>query len=328
MARGGPGGRGQAGFDAETRVAFHRGVLSLCGPSVDRAAAAGLAGVPSEWRQKREARDGQGFHVTFLAKGDLQAVAACLRDGGAPWWPEQVERPDADDPASIARAAEAVLAELPGALAWADAGEGRARAGDAEAAFRVVLWPAGQAARRLLGLPRQDFHVTLGFRGHDVHGCGKGLGSLLQGAPAAAAAQHMAATAKSVLDVCSGHAFLSEEAEQLAEAALEAALAAPDDAAEAAALQGLCIACGRARRHEELLAHAASLLQLEPQSELGCRSHATALMALKRYGEALPALRRLSDALAALPEGAERGRLELWLRKSQERCSAELGLPQ
>ena len=41
-------------------------------------------------------------------------------------------------------------------------GEGRAKDGTDEAVFRVLLWPAGAAMRRTLGLPQQDFHISLG----------------------------------------------------------------------------------------------------------------------------------------------------------------------
>ena len=34
----------------------------------------------------------------------------------------------------------------------------------------MVVWAAGAAARSAFSLPPQDFHITLGFRGHDVHG--------------------------------------------------------------------------------------------------------------------------------------------------------------
>lgn len=96
-------------------------------------------------------------------------------------------------------------------------------------------------------------------------------------------------------------------------------------AAEAAALQSLCLACGRTKSYEELLVHASRLLQLDPKCELACRSEATALMALSRHSEAVPALLRWKNAIARLPEGGERDRFEQHVKQSLNRCSARLG---
>ena len=46
--------------------------------------------------------------------------------------------------------------------------------------FLVCAYPEGTALRKRLGLPSKDFHITIGFgEGGDVHGCGKGLRSLV-----------------------------------------------------------------------------------------------------------------------------------------------------
>ncbi|KAI9487733.1 MAG: hypothetical protein EXX96DRAFT_89807 [Benjaminiella poitrasii] len=50
-----------------------------------------------------------------------------------------------------------------------DLGMGRCTDGNAVSYFRVIHWPFGQTIRSTLGLPRSNFHVTVGFTPYDVH---------------------------------------------------------------------------------------------------------------------------------------------------------------
>lgn len=314
-----------SGQTGECSVHYFRGVAALCGAAVDQVAQAGLASVPEEWQAQRRRRDGDaGFHVTFLTKGDLQAVATGLREGSLQL-PKGQALPNTADLASVAELASRLVAAQPCAFLWVDAGEGRCRDEQGEAAFRVVFWPAGAAARRMLALEPQDFHISLGFRGHDVHGRSKGHSSLLGGVPAAAAVPRLAAAARQLLETTPGREADSQGVEGLCDAALLGARAAGDAQAEQAALRALCLLCGRFARHQECLQHAGQLLELCAEDEVACRSRAFSLMALQRYSEAWPALAVLERISKQMSEGKEGAAVEKWLSSALEKCKSKLG---
>jgi len=210
-------------------------------------------------------------------------------------------------------------------MVWLDVGEGRARDEQGEAAFRVVVWPGGASVRRLLGLGPQDFHISLGFRGRDVHGRSKGLASLVAGAPSAASAPLLAAAAHQLLNTAAGREADAAGVESLASASLAAAHAAGDAASEVSALRAVCLLCGRFARHQEGLEHAGQLLEVCPQDEVASRARAFALMALQRYEEAWPALNHLKSLVERLPKGKERDTTEKWLSSATEKCRSKLG---
>ena len=54
--------------------------------------------------------------------------------------------------------------------------------------FLVCSYPRGAVLRRKLGLTPKDFHITLGFNQQDIHGCSKGVQSLLRKQPHSVAA--------------------------------------------------------------------------------------------------------------------------------------------
>ncbi len=62
---------------------------------------------------------------------------------------------------------------------WAAVGLGRVAQDDSESMFVVLDWPAANVWRATLGLPRQDFHVTLGFSRCDIHGVCKDKSTLV-----------------------------------------------------------------------------------------------------------------------------------------------------
>lgn len=316
--------------DGECGLTFCRGVLALRGFAVDRCARAGLAGVPEAWQQEQRNRDGdKGFHVTLLTKVDLQTVAARVQDCGLDMfkeWPEEIPRPgDAQDTDGVARAAAAFVASRPGGLIWADVGEGRVGDGNAESVFRVLLWPGGSAVRALLYLPPQDFHITLGFRGHDVHGRSKGMPSLVKGVSEVQQLPGLVAAAQQLLQVGIGRDTDIEGVMQFSLAVLQGAESHGDLSNEVAALRVLCMVCGRAQRPQDTLDYSTRLLELKADDEVGLRSASFAFVTLARYEEAVATLARLQYLLQTIPATAESAGVEKWSRQAMERCRKKLG---
>eukprot|EP00746_Dinoflagellata_sp_MGD_P165167 gnl/MRDRNA2_/MRDRNA2_94281_c0_seq1.p1 gnl/MRDRNA2_/MRDRNA2_94281_c0~~gnl/MRDRNA2_/MRDRNA2_94281_c0_seq1.p1 ORF type:complete len:1416 (+),score=292.18 gnl/MRDRNA2_/MRDRNA2_94281_c0_seq1:81-4250(+) len=314
--------------DGRCRVSFIRGIVVLHGESVDEVAQKGLDRVPQDWQAKRVERDGNSFHITFLTKGDLQDVARSLRNDELEsiHWSNDLPRPDPEDYGSIVHAAVQLLRRQPACLEWIDVGEGRARDDGGEAAFRVVLWQSGTAVRRALGLAPHDFHISLGFRGHDVHGKGKGLASLTQGAPSAPAAQQLTVLAAQLMksESTGDCSMLVNDAADLADAALLSASAHGDLETEKLAHRLLCQIQGRLKRSEAVLAHADRLLEIDHNDECGCRFRAFALTMLGRYREALPAIERAQAMLDQVPE-SERMVTSEKLTKAADLCQKKMG---
>lgn len=319
--------------DDENRISFCRGIVALSGNKVDQTALAGLEDVDPAWQLKRRQRDGDHFHATFLTKADLQTLAENLRDGDRDineiLQAAGVPLPDSNDSAGLARAAVAMLAARPGSFMWIDLGAGRAKDDGSEAAFRVLLWPAGAAVRRMLGLAPQDFHISLGFQKNDVHGKSKGLSSLVAGAPDATSIPRLLAEAAKLLeqegDGAAKSSVDAEAVEQLAEAALLGAEAQGNEEGEAGALRMLCalLFVRGGKRADDVLPCAERLLELEPQDELGIRSRAFSLLMLSRFEEALPALELAQIQLDKVPAG-KRAAEETRLKQALAFCKKKL----
>jgi hypothetical protein len=64
-------------------------------------------------------------------------------------------------------------------LAYRLLGLGHARSKEEEAYFVVVDSPDMARMRSMVGLASTDFHVTLGFKSHDLHDADKGIGALI-----------------------------------------------------------------------------------------------------------------------------------------------------
>jgi hypothetical protein len=58
-------------------------------------------------------------------------------------------------------------------------GIGRASRGSDDAFYEVIEWPEAQAWRAKLGLGPKDLHVTVGFKGADVHGVPKDKSTII-----------------------------------------------------------------------------------------------------------------------------------------------------
>mmetsp|Transcript_59951 Transcript_59951/g.130029 ORF Transcript_59951/g.130029 Transcript_59951/m.130029 type:complete len:1381 (-) Transcript_59951:223-4365(-) len=312
------------------RVSLRRGVLALSGPAVDSIAEAGLGSVPEAWRRLRSSRDGSGFHVTLLSKGELQAADRSLKDGSSrpqAEWPGPKPCPFAEA-SSILKVAEAFLS-LPGAWLWRDAGEGRVRDDGGEAAFRVLLWPGGAMLRKVLGLPPKDFHITLGFSASDVHCKAKGLKSLLGSVPVEASLGPMLDAAIRLAEEGSVPALNGDGATELAEAALAGALAWGDLDIERSARHLLCRLAGRRKDPDAVLDHAARLLEVDPCDEVACRSRAFALVLQARYADALVALEQEELQLQGSPweklgDAADRVEVQRKLKQALALCRKKL----
>jgi hypothetical protein len=163
-------------------------------------------------------------------------------------------------------------------------------------------------------LEPHDFHISLGFKQHDVHGRSKSIDSL-SGPPREDAAAELARLARRLVD-----ANVVHEVQQLATAALHCAEANGDLLVEVAVLEVLCLLTGLEGKADQVLEHSERLLLLDAENEVGCRSRAFGLVLLKRYGEAIPALLRARELLFNIEDPVERAKVEDKLRRSLERC--------
>lgn len=119
----------------------------------------------------RRKRDGSKAHVTVVGPPEARQVLEQFAK----------EAIEADPTISKGKAKDAAKARIKEMLAdWRvdsirSRGLGKAEAGSNEAYFMVLDWPEGRKLREALGLDGdgQDFHVTVGFKGADVHGVRK-----------------------------------------------------------------------------------------------------------------------------------------------------------
>merc|ERR1712216_42345 len=261
---------------------------------------------------------GQRVKQNFQDKGLGNELVATLQAAGLPL-------PDPANARDVAQFSASFVAQMPNGFAsWVDIGQGTAKDDGGEAAFRVLLWPAGAAVRRALELPPQDFHISLGFHNHDVHGKTKGLSSLITGAPSAASVSQLIMEATRLLEAVSGSDVDAEGVTQLAEAALLGATASMDVKGEAEALRVLCLAHGRMKRAQSIIPCAECLLELDPDDEAGTRSLAFALIMQGRFQDATPVLSHARAQLHKLPHDrreVEEGRLQ----QAEALCKKKLG---
>lgn len=124
------------------------------GDSIDAMAMQQVDAVPQDALQKRRERDGQGFHVTLASKAELATLS-----------PSQV---------SELELAASQLSESAISI-----GLGSAASGSDKCWYVVLLWPDAQQVRQAAGLPRCHLHITVGFNKCDVHGCAKGVRTVM-----------------------------------------------------------------------------------------------------------------------------------------------------
>lgn len=125
---------------------------------------AGLVGeeAAADMIAARKQRDGEKAHITVAGPKDAKDAVAkkATKDG--------ISKGAAE------KAIKEELSSLNGGN-FSVKGLGRAEAGENEAYFVVVDWPKGREIRESMGLDPdgQDFHITVGFKGADVHGVRK-----------------------------------------------------------------------------------------------------------------------------------------------------------
>ncbi len=131
----------------------------------------------------RKARDGGVFHITVMTPPEMRQVTEA----------RVAEERKVDPTFSKNKAGEKVKLELQARIAasnlsadWRVEGIGRAEGGGHETYFVVLDWPGGKRMRHEFGLdPNRDFHMTIGFRGGDVHGVKKDRSTLIRDASVA-----------------------------------------------------------------------------------------------------------------------------------------------
>lgn len=318
--------------DNDNGLTFCRGILALSGRAVDAAAEAGLGNIDDTWKKARQQRDGDHYHVTLMTKADVQRCADELRSGGdnavltdmLKAVDCHLEPPESTDSAAIAQCIATLVAKSPGGLSsWIDIGEGRAKDGTDEAAFRVLLWPAATAVRQAFNLPPQDFHISLGFCKHDVHAKSKGISSLCSGAPIPSSLPGLLDQASSLLEARQGIDINAEGIESLAEGALLGASAIDDKEQEAAALRILCTLHGKMKQPDKVLTVAERLLEIDPRDEVGTKSRAFAMFMMGDYEKAWPALAQVREQLHARQD-ADSEVEEAKIRQAEAVCQRKL----
>ena len=110
----------------------------------------------------RKQRDGNKAHITVAGPKDAKDAVA-----------ERAKK-DGSSKGAAEKALKEELASMRGG-SFTVKGLGHAESGGKEAYFVVIDWSEGEKIREQLGLdPRgQDFHITVGFKGGDVHGVPK-----------------------------------------------------------------------------------------------------------------------------------------------------------
>lgn len=110
----------------------------------------------------RKQRDGDKAHITIAGPKDAKKAIEirAQKDGSSKGAAEKAVK---EDPTSMQGGNFTVK------------GLGKAEGGGNEAYFVVLDWTSGAEIREKLGLDRdgQDFHITVGFKGGDVHGVRK-----------------------------------------------------------------------------------------------------------------------------------------------------------
>lgn len=142
--------------------------------------------VPPAWREAKLARDGDWppAHVTLMNSAEVRdaLAGACQAPASAPFVRDGAGEPFLHPADARRQLVSAVRRVRTGPLRVHGLGVAVGAAG-AAAAFVVVDWPAGGAFRNWMGLPKADFHITLGFDGEDPHDVRKNRGSLLRAPP-------------------------------------------------------------------------------------------------------------------------------------------------
>jgi hypothetical protein len=128
---------------------FFEKYIGLTGPVVNATAYKYLKYVPPEYVRNRQRRDGKNFHITLVSGPEVEQLHIQCQD-------DTLKQRVLDG-----------IAKIPDD--WIEVGLGKVEEHDDEAYFVVLDWESANACRLELGLPKKDFHITLGYKVNDIH---------------------------------------------------------------------------------------------------------------------------------------------------------------
>lgn len=115
--------------------------------------------IPVEYISKRINRDkSDEYHITLISSNELKSYG----------WLEDEEKKS-----YLIKNLSMIKND------WKLKGLGRAQQGEDETYFLVIDWESAQEFLDRMGLPRRDFHITLGFKNNDIHNVPKNESSLI-----------------------------------------------------------------------------------------------------------------------------------------------------
>ncbi|KAI9248750.1 hypothetical protein BY458DRAFT_560089 [Sporodiniella umbellata] len=150
------------------KVSFHptASYLSVSGTWIDSVGSQADRLITEHMQSQRIARDGEGYHITFINHVEIRARMSDWIDPDTPKRYALRKALDGIEKAILSQHGPALGWELP-----VDLGLGRCYGASQEAVtyFRVLAWPFGQSMRSALGFGFSNFHITCGYTPTDVH---------------------------------------------------------------------------------------------------------------------------------------------------------------
>jgi len=152
---------------------FNGGYIGLFGPNVDAAGANDVESVSAAQINQRVKRDGNVNHITLMIKNEInQAIGSSL---------DKIKASISDPSSASWSATDWILEYIARNVTddWIDLGLGCLKEKNNEAWFKVIRWKSADDCRTFMGLPKKDFHLTVGFLVTDIHDQSKGEHTLL-----------------------------------------------------------------------------------------------------------------------------------------------------
>lgn len=151
--------------------------ISIEGALVDRFGKRHDYDIDPVYRKNRLTRDGPNHHITLVNHLEIrQLIDDRYKNEGLST--SQKKKLFGREVRNVHQQIVQRFGEGAGWDRPVDIGMGKCKDNDAVSYYRIIYWPFGQAIRDHLGLPRTNFHITVGFSPKDVH-LYKGPGSLL-----------------------------------------------------------------------------------------------------------------------------------------------------
>ncbi|PRP88463.1 hypothetical protein PROFUN_03180 [Planoprotostelium fungivorum] len=136
--------------------------IGVFGPKVDKVAEDVTDDVVSQdHRGKKKRRDGPINHITFLSPGEPQQLLDKLSKLCETFGMERGEEPERE------KLMDVISKNITDD--WVDLGVGQLTQGEQKVWYKVIRWPSADDFRAKVGLPKKDFHVTLGYTHFDIH---------------------------------------------------------------------------------------------------------------------------------------------------------------